>query len=84
MPRDDEKINRRIDHQLAKATGKDPTMIRYVGNRILLELAIGRRLTANEADELENKLRRVKPVAYVVDVSDKSPVKDSLKTCIQE
>jgi len=71
----------RIDHKLAKATGRDATMIRYIGNRLLLELAIGRQLTSEEADNMENLLRRVKPIAFLM---DNSPAYDNIKICIQE
>lgn len=80
----DMETRNRIDHELARATGRDATMIRYSGNRLLLELAIGRQLTSSEADKMENLLRRVKPIAFVQCDNDISPVEHIRKICIQD
>lgn len=77
------EIRNRIDHELARATGRDATGIRYIGNRLLLELAIGRQLTSEEADNMENLLRRVKPIAFVYSEEEKPPALAIKKICIQ-
>lgn len=53
---------RRIDLMIADAIGKTPDTVRYHGNRMILELALGRHLTPDEARRLERQLRNKKPL----------------------
>lgn len=50
-------MSKRIDIAIGKILGKNPQMIRFYGNSMLLELGLGRQLTPAERKKVYNKSR---------------------------